>query len=182
VEYCIFINWGYVKDIIVGLISAGIPSFVAWKVFKGWRIQKKSEKLSFFCEESYKNLNDLNKEINELYKNFSKIPVTDITKDIEDKLFLNKFNSIKKKFKDFEIELEILYDKTGNSLINNQINSIQSLIDKNFEVYSCIINKEESRLDHFNSLNTKIFEFDEKFDNFKKNINKILTDYIFYEE
>lgn len=67
-------------------------------------------------------------------------------------------------------------------LINNQINSIQSLIDKNFEVYSCIINKEESRLDHFNSLNTKIFEFDEKFDNFKKNINKILTDYIFYEE
>ena len=101
-EYCIFINWGYVKDIIVGLISAGIPSFVAWKVFKGWRIQKKSEKLSFFCEESYKNLNDLNKEINELYKNFSKIPVTDITKDIEDKLFLNKFNSIKKKFKDFD--------------------------------------------------------------------------------
>ena len=78
-------------------------------------------------------------------------------------------------------EQNITYKCCSNFLIH-LLNSIQSLIDKNFEVYSCIINKEESRLDHFNSLNTKIFEFDEKFDNFKKNINKILTDYIFYEE
>lgn len=37
------IDWVIVKDILVALIGAGIPSIVAWQIFKSWREQKGSE-------------------------------------------------------------------------------------------------------------------------------------------
>jgi hypothetical protein len=46
-DFCA-VNWGYIKDIIVALISAGIPSFVACKIYKKWKVQKSSEVIA--CE------------------------------------------------------------------------------------------------------------------------------------
>lgn len=41
--YVCSLDWGIIKDILVALISAGIPSLVAWKIFRGWNNQKGSE-------------------------------------------------------------------------------------------------------------------------------------------
>jgi predicted nuclease with TOPRIM domain len=184
-EYCITINLEYVKDFIVAFISAGIPSIVAWKVYKGWRIQKKFEKLSSFSEELYKKLSELNDEIYKLYKTFNKLPVTDINKNIEDLVFINTFNNIRDKFNDFKVQLEILYDKTANEFIKNEIDLIQNILNNHYAVYSYIIDekeKEKKEVDQLVSLNNKISEFNENFINFKKKTDKILTDYIFYED
>ncbi|MCQ1053521.1 hypothetical protein NNO95_03900 [Acinetobacter baumannii] len=42
-DYVCSLDWGIIKDILGLLISAGIPSLVAWKIFRGWNNQKGSE-------------------------------------------------------------------------------------------------------------------------------------------
>lgn len=37
------LDWGIIKDILGALISAGIPSLVAWLIYQGWKSQKGSE-------------------------------------------------------------------------------------------------------------------------------------------
>jgi hypothetical protein len=57
-DLCVW-DWSIIKDILVALISAGIPSLVAWVIFKGWRSQKVKELLAIRAKEVYFELDKL---------------------------------------------------------------------------------------------------------------------------
>lgn len=54
-DLCV-IDWGIFKDISVALIGAGIPSIVAWKIFKSWGWQKGSEVVANEAKQAIKDL------------------------------------------------------------------------------------------------------------------------------
>lgn len=58
-DYVCSLDWGIIKDILVALISAGIPSLVAWKIFRGWNNQKGTEVLALEAKEVVINLSIL---------------------------------------------------------------------------------------------------------------------------
>ncbi|MCH7357546.1 hypothetical protein MMP61_18585 [Acinetobacter sp. NIPH 1958] len=62
------INWGYWKDVVVALISAGIPSFVAWKIYRGWNNQKASEVIANEAKQFISKLATLQSLQGEIYK------------------------------------------------------------------------------------------------------------------
>lgn len=57
-DLCV-VDCGIIKDILIALIGAGIPSFVAWRIFKNWRGQKAKEVLALKAQEVYFELNKI---------------------------------------------------------------------------------------------------------------------------
>ena len=53
------INWGYVTNILVACISAGIPSIVAYIIYQNWRNQKASEVVAIEAKNFIVNLSKL---------------------------------------------------------------------------------------------------------------------------
>ncbi|MGA6135919.1 hypothetical protein ACPER7_06390 [Acinetobacter dispersus] len=62
------INWGYWKDVVVALISAGVPSYVAWKIYRGWNNQKASEVIANEAKQFISKLATLQSLQGEIYK------------------------------------------------------------------------------------------------------------------
>lgn len=62
------INWGYWKDVVVALISAGIPSIVAWKIYRGWNNQKASEVIANEAKQFISKLATLQSLQGQIYK------------------------------------------------------------------------------------------------------------------
>ncbi|WP_336754643.1 hypothetical protein [Acinetobacter sp. USHLN143] len=54
-DLCV-VDWEIIKDILIALIGAGIPSFVAWRIFKNWRGQKGAEVIA---NEAKQNIQDI---------------------------------------------------------------------------------------------------------------------------
>jgi len=69
-EICIPINLAYVKDFIVAFISAGIPSIIAWKIFKKWTHQKSSEVIANEAKEIIYKLNESLDLSDKLFKKY----------------------------------------------------------------------------------------------------------------
>ena len=77
------LDWGIIKDILVALISAGIPSLVAWKIYSGWNNQKGTEVLALEAKGVIINLSKLQSLQCEIHDEvFNNLPAktTSITK------------------------------------------------------------------------------------------------------
>ncbi|MGP4772537.1 hypothetical protein ACS125_18615 [Acinetobacter sp. PFS20] len=92
------LDWGIIKDILVALISAGIPSLVAWKIYNGWNNQKGTEVLAIEAKEVIINLSKLQSLQCEMHE------------DIFYNNFLHQTDNTMK------IEYESIYKKLSNSL------------------------------------------------------------------
>ena len=92
------LDWGIIKDILVALISAGFPSFVAWKIYNGWNNQKGTEVLAI--------------EAKEVIISLSKLQALqcEMQEDIFNNILLNQADNTKK------IEFESIHRKLSNSL------------------------------------------------------------------
>lgn len=92
------LDWGIIKDILVALISAGIPSLVAWLIYRGWNNQKGTEVIALDAKEIIINLSKLQ----------------DLQNKIHDEIFLvamgGQFDPIKRN------EYEISFQKLSDSL------------------------------------------------------------------
>ncbi|MBH8359955.1 hypothetical protein [Acinetobacter baumannii] len=62
------LDWGIIKDILVALISAGIPSGVAWQIFKGWNNQKGTEVIANEAKAVLVGIAELQRLQGEIYK------------------------------------------------------------------------------------------------------------------
>lgn len=83
-DLCV-VDWAIIKDILVALIGAGIPSLVAFYIFYKWKYQKGSEVVA---DEAKQTIKDLLEIINISYQMNS---------------YSASSESNAKKFKDFEI-------------------------------------------------------------------------------
>ena len=84
------VDWGIVKDILVALIGAGIPSVVALFVFLKWKDQKGSELIASESRQVIKEALELVKIINYIGHGFYE----NEDLEIEIEKFLNGFESV----------------------------------------------------------------------------------------
>lgn len=156
------VDWGIVKDILVALIGAGIPSVVAWCVFIGWSKQKEKEVIALEAKNTLINLEKL----------------AIIQNDI---LFWSRLNSGNVDEKAFQ-EFKQVKDSLDNSilLLNHAIK------DQEFNTYLKeilqLVNNFEKTLKGYNSSILDLREIAvfslENYDHFKKE----LLEYALYKK
>lgn len=179
----------YLLFVVVGANDAIASSLLSWSAtmfatvallftFNTWREQKASDVLSSLCKEYYLNLNTLNKEIKDFYKQFSgHFPLIEV--DIPSMKYFLKVNE---NLEDFSAKLQIIFKHSKKKELLDQINEINNLISLNDDVRYAVVTKKNSQIEHFNSVTEKIENFDKCFKSFKKSVDKILIDFTFYKE
>lgn len=88
-------NWVLYKDIIVALISAGVPSLVALYVYFGWSRQKKKEVVAVEAKDALYNLDRLQNLQLELYYPLLESNGYTFNKEVFDKIHIIREEFIK---------------------------------------------------------------------------------------
>lgn len=164
------------------------PSIALLYTFSTWRDQKATDTLSTLSKEYYLDLNQLFKEIQVYAKQFvNHIPIVEVNISI-----LKELGVFEKKVEEFGYKLNFIYKETNNIKLFNEIEKIDNLIQllRNI-VNDAIPNQEELKEKEkdpskYQMYKIKIVDqsykiFNEEFDSFKKEIDTILMDYIFYK-
>lgn len=157
-------------------------------IFNSWRYQKSIDTLSILSKEYYIDLNQLFKEIENFTKKFvNHVPLIEVNISI-----IKEREFLEKRIEEFGYKLDFIYNETNNHKLFNETKKIKNIIEllKNI-VWDAIPNEEETKkkeedphlyqMYKIKIVNNSYKNFNDEFSSFKKEVDKILMNYIFYK-